>query len=254
MAEDEHVVGEEIHQHAGDSDEQHGPRRAMCVEKALQRHEDVLREERPDGGVDEDVGESDELGVLTHPRVDGADIPGEWKQQHEQDHREPDARAHSAADDAPVAVGVCAPRPVKGPGDCGRTKDGASKLTTADASGSGTAQIIIPEGPLGNQTPPSVSCPPCELRATNIANQQESAKVKLNYASDSSGGGNNAPKQGGGGNNQNAAPDQDLANTGPRETLIMNLMLKRPPGNRFPDSDRAAGAAGVTGRLTVVCE
>jgi hypothetical protein len=41
---------------------------------------------------------------------------------------------------------------------------------------------------------------------------------------------------------------------GPRETLIMNLMLKRPPGNRFPDSDRAAGAAGVTGRLTVVCE
>jgi hypothetical protein len=41
---------------------------------------------------------------------------------------------------------------------------------------------------------------------------------------------------------------------GPRETLIMNLMLKRPPGNRFPDSDRAAGAAAVTGRLTVVCD
>lgn len=41
---------------------------------------------------------------------------------------------------------------------------------------------------------------------------------------------------------------------GPRETLIMNLMLRRPGGNRFPDSDRAAGAAGATGRLTVVCE
>ena len=41
---------------------------------------------------------------------------------------------------------------------------------------------------------------------------------------------------------------------GARETLIMNLMLRRPAGNRFPDSDRTAGAAGVTGRLTVVCE
>lgn len=41
---------------------------------------------------------------------------------------------------------------------------------------------------------------------------------------------------------------------GPRETLIMNLMLRRPSGNRFPDSDRGTGAAAFTGQVRIVCE
>src|SRR6478752_8862548 len=88
---------------------------------------------------------------------------------------------------APIAVGVC-PTPrinaIKGPGDCGRTKNGASKLTTADASGKGTAQITIPEGALGNATPPAAKCPPCSMGGTNIAKAAETATVELKYASE----------------------------------------------------------------------
>jgi hypothetical protein len=39
---------------------------------------------------------------------------------------------------------------------------------------------------------------------------------------------------------------------GPREALLMRLMLDRPAGNRYPDNDRtASAAAGVSERVTV---
>jgi hypothetical protein len=40
---------------------------------------------------------------------------------------------------------------------------------------------------------------------------------------------------------------------GPREVLIMNLMLRRPSGNRFPDNDRGAGAAAGARQVRIVC-
>ena len=40
---------------------------------------------------------------------------------------------------------------------------------------------------------------------------------------------------------------------GPREILIMNLMLRRPSGNRFPDNDRGAGSAAADGDVHIVC-
>ena len=118
---------------------------------------------------------------------------------------------------APVAVGVC-PTPrinnIKGPGDCGRSKNGASKLTTADASGKGTAQITIPEGALGNATPPAAKCPPCSMGGTNIAKAAETATVELNYGSGDRGA-VPPPKKN---------PPPKLGNTGPRETMIMALI------------------------------
>jgi hypothetical protein len=39
---------------------------------------------------------------------------------------------------------------------------------------------------------------------------------------------------------------------GPRESLIMRLMLQRRGGNRFPDNDRSAATAGLRD-LTIVC-
>jgi hypothetical protein len=118
---------------------------------------------------------------------------------------------------APVAVGACPTgRKVTGPGDCGRSKNGFSKLTQADASGSGTAQITVPKGALGNATPPSAKCPPCSIGASNIANAAEAATpVELNYA----GSGTKAavaPKA--------KAAKTKLASTGPRETLITALI------------------------------
>jgi hypothetical protein len=38
---------------------------------------------------------------------------------------------------------------------------------------------------------------------------------------------------------------------GPRESLVMRMMLDRTPGNRFPDSDRTIGASSVRERVTV---
>lgn len=38
---------------------------------------------------------------------------------------------------------------------------------------------------------------------------------------------------------------------GPRESLVMRMMLDRAPGNRFPDSDRGIAASSVRERLTV---
>lgn len=125
---------------------------------------------------------------------------------------------------APVALGVCPTgRAVKGPGDCGRSKNGNSKLTTADASGKGTAQITVPEGALGNATPPAAKCPPCSMGATNISNAAETANVELKYAT--AGGAAKAattpktttPKAA-------TAPKAALAKTGPRETMIMALV------------------------------
>jgi hypothetical protein len=40
---------------------------------------------------------------------------------------------------------------------------------------------------------------------------------------------------------------------GPRESLLMRLMLDRPPGNRFPDNDRSASAAGGTSERVTIC-
>jgi len=128
---------------------------------------------------------------------------------------------------APVALGVCPTgRKVQGPGDCGRSKNGNSKLTTADASGKGTAQITIPEGALGNATPPAAKCPACSMGATNIGNAKEAADVELKYAS--AGGAAKAataPKT----TTQKstakkAAAKTALAKTGPRETMIMALV------------------------------
>ena len=128
---------------------------------------------------------------------------------------------------APVAVGVC-PTPridkITGPGDCGRSKNGHSKLTTADASGKGTAQITIPQGKLDNATPPAATCPPCSIGLTNIGNQAEKANVELKYAS---AGGNAAPEPKAKAPDDSAAPPaepKELVQTGPRETLITALI------------------------------
>src|SRR6478735_85635 len=84
---------------------------------------------------------------------------------------------------APVAVGVCPTgRPLKGSGDCGPSKKGASKLLSADASGKASATLTVIEGTLGNLTPPKASCPPCSISAANIAKPGETATTKLNYA------------------------------------------------------------------------
>ena len=122
----------------------------------------------------------------------------------------------------PIAIGVCPTgRKVTGPGDCGRSKDGASKLTTADASGKSTAQITIPEGALGNQSPPAAKCPPCSMGATNIGKATETVTVKLNYAG-SGAKAATAPKAAT--TPKSAAPKAALAKTGPRETMIMALV------------------------------
>ena len=119
---------------------------------------------------------------------------------------------------APIAVGVCPTgRKVTGPGDCGRSKNGASKLTTADAAGNGSAQITIPQGALGNATPPAAKCPACSMGATNISKATETVTVDLNYASTKQ---NVTPtkKPKPGGNNGS------LPITGPKETAIMALI------------------------------
>jgi LPXTG-motif cell wall-anchored protein len=122
---------------------------------------------------------------------------------------------------APVAIGVTGTgRNVKGPGDAGRSKEGNSVLSEADASGSATAKITIPVGKLGNTTPPEITCPPCSMGASNIANAAEKAIVELNYA-DAGGSTTDtkdavAPKE--------KAPKEALPKTGPRETMIMALV------------------------------
>ena len=118
----------------------------------------------------------------------------------------------------PIALGVCPTgRKVTGPGDCGRSKNGNSKLTTADASGKGSAQITIPQGALGNATPPAAKCPPCSMGATNIGNASETANVELNYASTSAPA---AVKK----TVVKTKVAKDLAKTGPRETIILALI------------------------------
>jgi len=122
---------------------------------------------------------------------------------------------------APVAVGICADRPVKGPGDCGRTKDNAAKLTTADASGGGTVELTVIEGALGNLTAPAAKCPVCTMGATNITDANETASVKLNYASDSGAKAAVVKKTVA---KKAAVKKTGLASTGPRETLITALI------------------------------
>lgn len=123
---------------------------------------------------------------------------------------------------APIAIGVCPTgRVVKGPGDCGRSKNGNSKLTTADASGKGTGQITIPEGALGNATAPAAKCPKCSMGATNIGNAKETATVELNYASSS---GSSAKAAKAATTPKTATKPKALAKTGPRETLFLALI------------------------------
>ena len=43
------------------------------------------------------------------------------------------------------------------------------------------------------------------------------------------------------------------ATFGPRESLLMRLMLDRPPGNRYPDDDRAAVASSARTERVIVC-
>jgi len=40
---------------------------------------------------------------------------------------------------------------------------------------------------------------------------------------------------------------------GPRETLALRMMLERPPGNRFPDSDRGLSASSARAEHIIVC-
>jgi hypothetical protein len=40
---------------------------------------------------------------------------------------------------------------------------------------------------------------------------------------------------------------------GPRESLVMRLMLDRPAGNRYPDNDRTASGSGATSERITVC-
>jgi hypothetical protein len=40
---------------------------------------------------------------------------------------------------------------------------------------------------------------------------------------------------------------------GPRESLVMRLMLDRPPGNRYPDNDRSATASTAASERVTVC-
>ena len=131
---------------------------------------------------------------------------------------------------APVAVGVCPTDrieagKVSGPGDCGRSKNGHSKLTTADASGKGTAQITVPEGALGNATPPAAKCPPCSIGLTNIGNAAEKVNVKLNYAGAGGEAAAAKPKaKAPEAKAPAAAEPKALAKTGPRETIITALV------------------------------
>jgi hypothetical protein len=125
---------------------------------------------------------------------------------------------------APVAIGVCKTgRPLKGAGDCGRTKDGHSQLTEADASGSATAKITIVRGSLANTTPPVEECPPCSMSAANIANAAETATVPLQY-----GGGETVvtedPESGGNAPVPEDTPTPGLPDTGPREVAITALL------------------------------
>ena len=120
----------------------------------------------------------------------------------------------------PIAVGVCAPPPRKvvGPGDCGGSKLGYSKLTTANATGGGSVQITVPEGALGNTTPPSVKCPPCIMGATNIAKGSETASVLLGYAK--AGGTKAAVVKT---TTTKTVVAKPLAPTGPREAFIYGI-------------------------------
>jgi len=121
---------------------------------------------------------------------------------------------------APVAIGVCPTgRKVTGPGDCGRSKNGNSQLTTSDASGKSTTKITIPEGALGNGTPPAATCPPCSMGATNIAKATETVVVDLKYASASSGSAKTVKTT-----VVKTKAAKALAKTGPRETMIMALI------------------------------
>jgi len=89
---------------------------------------------------------------------------------------------------APVAIGVCPQgRNVTGPGDCGRTKSGNSRLVTADASGKGTGKIKIPIGPLNNLKAPKENCGPakadgCTMGASAIDGSGQAPLVTIRYA------------------------------------------------------------------------
>ncbi len=78
---------------------------------------------------------------------------------------------------APVAVGQCAVgRAVTGPGDCGASKIGASRLLQANAQGVATGQLTIIVGSIQNSKAPVEKCGPsnpCFISATNITNAKE---------------------------------------------------------------------------------
>lgn len=131
---------------------------------------------------------------------------------------------------APVAVGICPTDRVKsggikGQGDCGRSKDGAAKLTVADASGKGTAELTVVEGKLGNATAPAANCPPCAVAAQNIAVATENAFIELEYGDAAPPPKVDEPDQGAvdesadQGADQGTEPD-GLVQTGPRETAV----------------------------------
>jgi hypothetical protein len=46
---------------------------------------------------------------------------------------------------------------------------------------------------------------------------------------------------------------QQATSFSPREALVMNLMLQRRAGNRFPDDERAAGASGGVTSIRIDC-
>ncbi len=88
---------------------------------------------------------------------------------------------------APVAIGQCAVgRPVTGPGDCGASKIGASRLLQANAQGVATGKLTVIVGSLQNSKAPVESCgptKPCYFGATNITNAKETTgeMYKIKY-------------------------------------------------------------------------
>jgi len=87
---------------------------------------------------------------------------------------------------APVSIQQCAlDRVPQGPGDCGRSRDGAGKLVVADGRGVARATLVTRVGSLGNQTPPASTCGPdrpCKFFAINIGDVSEQVEAPINFS------------------------------------------------------------------------
>lgn len=132
-----------------------------------------------------------------------------------------------------VAIGICQTgRVAGGPGDCAAAKDGGAVLEVSDASGQATATLVVPEGPSGNTVPPIYDCgpnDPCSVSVAAISGDGEAVTVDLNYAAAAAPADDPADEPA----DEPAAPVEGattggtadaIAETGPRETLIIGLV------------------------------